>query len=62
MGIFRLIFYFVIGFLVYRMIKQLFLKPPADSYVKGESRDRDNVQKKHKRNIEDADFEEIKDD
>jgi hypothetical protein len=49
-------------FLVWRMLKGLFLKSSADSRVKGESQEKENIQEKHKRNIEDADFEEIKDD
>jgi hypothetical protein len=55
----RFLLYIFIGVLFYRIVRTLFLKPKQESHVKGESHDKDNLQDKHKRNIEDADFEEI---
>jgi large-conductance mechanosensitive channel len=62
MNLIKFLIYAVMIFLVWRMLKGLFLKSSADSRVKGESQEKENIQEKHKRNIEDADFEEIKDD
>jgi hypothetical protein len=59
MWLFRLILVTVLGYLLYKVLKPLFLQPSKRENVGGRKKQDDNIQKKHSDKIEDADFEEI---
>jgi hypothetical protein len=59
MGLIRLIIYIILGMLIYRLVRPLLLKIFPSSQVRGGTSNPDDVQKKYKNRIEDADFEEL---
>ena len=59
MWLFRLILISVLGYLLYKVLKPLFLQTSKRENVAGKKEKGDNIQKKHSDKIEDADFEEI---
>lgn len=56
MGLIRLFLLFLLGYMVFRLLKYIFLPKKEDKEVRGESRP--NKKNRYK-NIEDADYEEI---
>jgi hypothetical protein len=50
---------FVLIVLLYKMIKTALIGTKKNSKVKGQPKDDQSIQQKHKNKIEDADFEEI---
>lgn len=59
MGLIRLIIYIILGMLIYRLVRPVLLKLFPSSQVKGGTSESENIQKKYKNRIEDADFEEL---
>jgi len=55
----RYLLLFILFVLLYRMIKTALIGPRKNSSVKGQPKEEQSVQQKHKDNIEDADYEEI---
>ena len=59
MGLFRLIFWGLLGYLAYRVIRQVLFRAPDEPQVKGKPKQKPlNIDKSQ---IEDADFEELND-
>lgn len=56
---FKYILYFVLFFLLYRMIKNALLGAKKNPIVQGQAKEDQSIQKKHKKDIEDAEFEDI---
>ena len=50
---------FVLIIILYRMIKSALIVARKNNPVKGQTKDDQSIQQKHKNKIEDADFEEI---
>ena len=59
MNFLRFIFFILIGYYIYRVVKNLLVRRPDNPHVKGNERKNDSIQKQYKNKIEDADFEEI---
>jgi len=59
MGLIRLIIYIILGMLIYRLVRPLLLKMFPSSQVRGGASNPEDVKKKYKNRIEDADFEEL---
>ena len=57
MGFFRLLIIFIIAYLAIRLLRRLFVPRRDKPRVHGESKQ--NVKRKNKKDIEDADYEEI---
>ncbi|MBD3223677.1 MAG: hypothetical protein GF313_03040 [Caldithrix sp.] len=58
----RTLIIILLGIIAYQLIRKVLSTPAKNPNVKGRDKDKDNIQKKHGRNIEDADFEEVDDD
>lgn len=59
MGLFRIIFWGILGYLAYKVIRQVFFKVSDEPQVKGKPKQKPlNIDKSQ---IEDADFEELND-
>ena len=56
---FKYLVVFVLIILLYRMIKTALIGTRKRNPVQGYAKDDQSIQKKHKNNIEDAEFEEI---
>lgn len=56
MGLIRLLIIFLLGYLILRLLKRIFLPKKEEKEVRGNSRKKTTNQYK---NIEDADYEEI---
>lgn len=59
MNLIKIILVSVLGYLIYRVLKPYFIGNQENPYVKGENKDKNNIQKRHSKNIEDADFEDV---
>ena len=49
----------ILGYILYKLIKPYFLSKPANPHVKGDPAAKDKERKINKKNIEDADFEDV---
>jgi hypothetical protein len=58
-GLLRIILFALLGYYVYKLIRPLFIRQAENTHVKGSTGPTENVQRKHKDKIEDAEFEEI---
>jgi len=56
---FRIILLGILGYILYRLIKPAFSPKPANPHVKGDVQDESMIQKK--KNVEDAEFEDLDD-
>ncbi|HID39025.1 MAG TPA: hypothetical protein EYP36_05870 [Calditrichaeota bacterium] len=59
MSLIRILLVSILGYLVYKMIRPLFISAAGQNSRKNPNREEDNIQKKYADKIEDADFEEI---
>ncbi len=59
MSLIRILLVSILGYLVYKMIRPLFLGSVQRPGMKDQNHEEDNIQKKYADKIEDADFEEI---
>lgn len=55
----KYIFLFILFILLYRMIRTALIGTKKRNPVQGQAKDDQSIQQKHKKNIEDAEFEEI---
>ncbi len=59
MGLLRIFFLILLGFLIYQIIKPMLKRPEHNAHVKGKGSERGDRNGKRDRNVEDADFEEL---
>ncbi len=57
MGLFRLIFLFLIGYFIFKVIKGFIQAGPSNKHVQGQSKKPDHHQDRN--NIQDIDYEEL---
>jgi hypothetical protein len=57
MGLFRLIFIFLIGYFIVKMVKRFLQPGQPNPNVRGQSKKQDNL--KDRNNIQDIDYEEL---
>lgn len=55
----RYLLLFLLGYAVFRLFQPLLQKSPDKADVKGKEGEDDNIQKKYKSRIQDADFEDL---
>lgn len=59
MSFIRFLLFILIGYLVFKVVKALFIRPSDNPHVKGNQRKNDSIQNKYSDRIEDADYEDI---
>lgn len=58
-GLLRILFLALVGYYLFKLIRPLFIKQPENTHVKGNTGRSEDVQRKYRDKIEDAEFEEI---